>query len=710
MKDEEAVVSMGHNLSAYYRYMTRIERPMASLYEEVQLIINYLDIQKLRNGRIHYQIAISDEMLKQQVPRLMLQPIVENAVIHGVGKSYSSGEIRITGEMSDGFCKLYIDDDGPGMLDEQLVMLNRKMREPLQEDMGYGLWNTNQRINHQFGDKSHISFTKSDIGGFRTEMKENGQMQMIIVDDEAHWVDNLSTTKPWHTLGIETVHKAYSAQEALRILETHPIDIVISDVLMPEMTGIELIAKIRERDNRIKCIILSGYSDFEYTKEALRHHAVDYLLKPPTDNELLGAVKLAVDQLEEEWRSISSYERIEYTLRENLPLLRGQLLLNTLRGERLPAEEWSRKLESYKLPIRFGECALLLVRMEEDFGQYHNKDQHLMEYAIINIAEEIFGEFTHVWGVKEEHGYLAFLLQFKDEHQTAGKETKLEKSAMQLQSKVKQFLKGSLSIVMTDPFHFPDMLPNRYRHALDYFRQIVGKEREFVMRACDLESHVSHGALDIIHAPPGLKNLLEAGRWEVVEQKLNEVFAELDEKWSDSWEHCLEAGYTIASCFTHFAHRNGHTLVGLLGQDIELLQSGEAFASIGKLRSWAFGALGKLKEGTSNEVKNIRSVYVKKIQRFVETNLHDDVSLRALADHVNLHPTHLSKLYKIETGEGVSDFVSRLRMETACHKLKTTDKKVYEISAEIGYLDPAYFIKVFKRQFGSTPQEYREEN
>ncbi|MDQ6422379.1 response regulator [Paenibacillus sp. LHD-117] len=534
-------------------------------------------------------------------------------------------------------------------------------------------------------------------------------MQMIIVDDEAHWVDNLSTTKPWHTLGIETVHKAYSAQEALRILDTHPIDIIISDVLMPEMTGIELLEIVRERDKRIKCIILSGYSDFEYTKEALRNQAVDYLLKPPTDQELLGSVKSAIEQLEAEWGTVSSHERTLHILRENLPLLRGQLLLSTLRGERLPAEEWERKLDSYELPFRFGECALMLVRMEEEFGQYRNKGHHLMEYAIMNIAEEIFGEFAYVWGVKEEHGYLAFLLQFKEELPAARKETNLEKSAMHLQAKVKQYLKGSLSIVMTEPFLFPGNLPDRYRHALAYFRQIVGDEREFVIRAGDLDHGVSQGVLDVIHSPPSLKSLLEAGRWESAEEKLAEALAELDGKWSDSWEHCLEAGYLIASSFTHYCHRNGYTLEGALGRDdIELLRSGESFSSIGKLRSWSFGALGKLKERSSSEVKDNRSVYVKKIQSFVEANLHLDVSLRALADHVNLHPTHLSKLYKIETGEGVSDFVSRLRMEMACHKLISTDKKVYEISADIGYLDPAYFIKVFKKQFGMTPQEYRE--
>ncbi|GGD70314.1 sensor histidine kinase [Paenibacillus nasutitermitis] len=170
MKDEEAVVSMGHNLSAYYRYMTRLERPTASLNEEIQLIINYLDIQKLRNGRIHYTIDIPEAMLSQQVPRLLLQPIVENAVIHGVGKTYSSGEIRIKGVMTGGFCKLYVDDDGPGMTEEQLSVLNRTMKQPLQDDTGYGFWNTNQRLIHQFGDQSQLVFSQSDLGGFQTEI------------------------------------------------------------------------------------------------------------------------------------------------------------------------------------------------------------------------------------------------------------------------------------------------------------------------------------------------------------------------------------------------------------------------------------------------------------------------------------------------------------------------------------------------------------
>ncbi|GAB1157106.1 two-component system sensor histidine kinase YesM [Paenibacillus illinoisensis] len=170
MKDEQAVVSMAHNLSAYYRYTTRMERETSSLRDEIKLLINYLDIQKLRNGRIEYHIDIPEDMLAQSVPRLMLQPMVENSVIHGVAKSYSSGEIRITGESVDGYGKIYIDDDGPGLSSEQYDALNLKMQEPLQEEMGCGLWNTNQRIMHLFGSQSHLQFGPSPLGGFRTEI------------------------------------------------------------------------------------------------------------------------------------------------------------------------------------------------------------------------------------------------------------------------------------------------------------------------------------------------------------------------------------------------------------------------------------------------------------------------------------------------------------------------------------------------------------
>ena len=171
----------------------------------------------------------------------------------------------------------------------------------------------------------------------------------------------------------------------------------------------------------------------------------------------------------------------------------------------------------------------------------------------------------------------------------------------------------------------------------------------------------------------------------------------------------MEAGFLITAAFTNLAHRNKLTLAGLMGSEIDQLQSGEVFSTIGKLRKWSLGVLAKLKEGTSNEVKDTRSEYVKRFRSLPIKPASGCFFARARRP-CEPASTHLSKIYKIETGEGISEYIARLRMDRACHKLVTTTKKVYEISLEIGYMDPAYFIKVFKRQFGVTPQEYRDQH
>ena len=128
--------------------------------------------------------------------------------------------------------------------------------------------------------------------------------QLLIVDDEAHVVERLAELVPWEQSGILTVYKAYSADEAIEKLHEHPIDVVITDIHMPGMTGLELSALIRMKWKKIQCILLSGYADFEYAKEAIQQGASSYLLKPVTDEELLAAVSQALEKLQAQWEQV----------------------------------------------------------------------------------------------------------------------------------------------------------------------------------------------------------------------------------------------------------------------------------------------------------------------------------------------------------------------------------------------------------------------
>jgi two-component system sensor histidine kinase YesM len=165
--NKHAATTMVLNLSQYFRYITMLEHTLTTLREELKLIENYLTIQNLRIERFHYEIDLPDGLLDQQIPRLMIQPIIENTIVHGIEKSKSYGIINVTGEqVADGF-RIIIDDNGVGLSDQQLTELQHKVSNPLDQETGCGLWNVHQRLTYQFGQQSGLTFSHSPLGGLR---------------------------------------------------------------------------------------------------------------------------------------------------------------------------------------------------------------------------------------------------------------------------------------------------------------------------------------------------------------------------------------------------------------------------------------------------------------------------------------------------------------------------------------------------------------
>ncbi|MHA2857290.1 sensor histidine kinase [Paenibacillus lautus] len=168
--EKEAVVAMALNLGEYYRYTTRLEKPTAPLEEEVKLVDNYLTIQMLRLQRLTFEIEVPDSMMQLEIPRLLLQPIVENAVIHGVEDQLDFAMIHISGEIEGSRCRIRIDNNGQGMDVGIIEKLNRQVEEPLNESGGFGLWNIHQRLVTRYGKHAGLTFSESPSGGLRVEI------------------------------------------------------------------------------------------------------------------------------------------------------------------------------------------------------------------------------------------------------------------------------------------------------------------------------------------------------------------------------------------------------------------------------------------------------------------------------------------------------------------------------------------------------------
>ncbi|GIP18187.1 putative two-component sensor response regulator [Paenibacillus montaniterrae] len=545
--------------------------------------------------------------------------------------------------------------------------------------------------------------------------------QLLIVDDQPDLVEDLATNIDWSSIGISSVYQAHSANEALDTMKMTQIDIVITDIRMPGISGLDLIEAIKASWSHVKCILLSGYNDFEYAQRALQYQASDYLLKPVEDNELLEAVQKAIGELEQHWLEISSWQKAISSIKANLPILRSHLL-TTLLHKQLPQEQLQKRLSMVELLIPLDSpCYMMLLRMEDYFYEQSEQDSSLLEYAICNIAEEIFDDGYRLWHVKDSYGYYAFLIlpalqgekgsfAADDSAVSALNAEVIEQKAAHLQHYVKLYLKGTISLVLSQQLSFPQQLTSVYEQLLRSFRQRIGSERDFLLTMHEERAAESDDAdcLSELYAPPLLNHLLEIGQWDAVEEKLHAIFNELEQKRGDSHEHILEAYYAIVSSLSYAIHKNKLRMADCLGDEFNHMLEGPRFHTIAQLRVWLDEVIQAYKRVLSERSQDSRTGVIQKVQEYAAQHL-TEASLQSLADHVFLNASYLSKIYKLETGEGISEYLSRLRMETAAHLLRTTNEKIYEISVKVGYNKTSYFIKVFKDRYGVTPQEYRDQ-
>ncbi|MFD0959962.1 sensor histidine kinase [Paenibacillus chungangensis] len=165
-KNPQAVIEMAQNLAYYYRFITKNNFYQMTLEEELKLVKSYLSVQALRNTRLSYRIEVDEGMQSVLVPPLILQPIVENAIIHGIDNKADSGMISIRGSIQEEIYMLVVEDDGYGMPADQLASLHMLLDgKQTMHDKGCGLWNVHQRLRHRYGPLSGLTIESSDLGG-----------------------------------------------------------------------------------------------------------------------------------------------------------------------------------------------------------------------------------------------------------------------------------------------------------------------------------------------------------------------------------------------------------------------------------------------------------------------------------------------------------------------------------------------------------------
>ncbi|MEK5466319.1 response regulator [Paenibacillus sp. FSL R7-0210] len=524
-------------------------------------------------------------------------------------------------------------------------------------------------------------------------------MKLLIVDDEEHLVESMTASIAWETAGITSVFSACSGKQAMEQMDKNAADIVVTDVRMPGMNGIELIRAVKQKWPRTVSILLTGHAEFEYAQQGLKAKAAHYFLKPVKDEELLAAVSDAARALQAEREQMTAYVQSQAMVHRNLPILRSNLLNHLIQGRMWTERKLTEQLQLYGLPIGLGDTiSLILIRIEDPQKRYDPSDMSLPGFAVTNIVEELVSQHFKSWSCEDVYGHLLFIVNGGGD--ASGRQ--LEQTADEMRQIVSRLLHLTVSVILSPSGTFPASVEELYQRCVATVRSQIGYDNDFVVQLGG--HHVKPASLVVasLYSPPLFPHLLEAGNWEAAREKLQEVLLEWGTKYSGSHEHLSEIYYALKSAFSYFVHKNGGLLTDYR------LHTPLDIRSIGELEYWATGLLDRLQHEMNTELSASRHSVVAQIHQFVQEHLSEDVSLQAIAEYVYMHPTHVSKVFKRETGENLSDYLLRLRMEKAVFLLKDSKYRVYEIANRLGYKNPTYFIKVFKEHFGVTPQEFRE--
>ncbi len=542
-------------------------------------------------------------------------------------------------------------------------------------------------------------------------------IEVLLVDDESYVTESLQRTIPWAELGVWKVHQAVSGAQALQMIEEQQIDIVVTDISMPGMTGLELMERVGARWPNIRSILLTGYSDFEYAKKAIRLQAFDYILKPVNDEEFIKSVTDAIESLKDEWEAHDKYHLLLYKRKGDYSVLRTNLMHDLLLGKMLSERTLKDKLKEYEVAFELpAPSVILLIQLGK---HYTAMDQHsisLMEYAIGNIAEELFKEQFQVWFCKAPHDCLLLLVELKADtvkeielvdNYEAVRMGLLKAAIAEFRIHVSNYLKGDISLIVSKWFTFPEGLTSAYRNGLSAMYLTTSNESSSVLflEEHDVQEKVAVKSLESLYRPPTLIHLLESKQWEAVRLKIAEVFRDME---SAPREHLYEVFLSITNAFMYIAHKDGHFISQIDQYAFDPLLTQRIIVSLEKLQNWAYEMLSKLQKELSESEQYTKSYMIRQVHELIAGHGGYELSVKSIAEQVYLHPVYLSKIYKAETGEGLGDYIIRMRMEHALYLLKSTNKKIYEITTALGYQNPQYFSILFKKHYGMTPNEFRE--
>ncbi|MEK8132813.1 response regulator [Paenibacillus filicis] len=535
-------------------------------------------------------------------------------------------------------------------------------------------------------------------------------MKVLLVDDKESVVQGIHKHIPWDQLGVERVELAYDGAEALEKDRELQADLIITDIRMPNMDGIELMERLRSVRREARFIVLSGYDEFDYAKQAMSLGASEYVLKPVDIKTLSQLIDKELGEIRKQREHDEQRQQFQRKMQASLPALRQQYLteLVLFRDHRLHRlqDKWS----FAEIPVKPSSFGLLVAAIDgfADIAEHPVQEVELTRFIVENIIRDCLSEWGTGIAFYSEWGRLTLLVNYE----AAQEEKEIKLGLLQFADYCRLAIERNSKLTVTIGVSSlcPELkdLPGGYSQACEAIEHVYFFGGNQVVHYEDLVAYryrLQRTAYPVVEEQE-LLTRVKRGQPELIEAGIDPFFQSLHRQGGTPHDirlACLQLSAVL------------YRLLHDMGLDDELSGAArhtwkEAFEniSLAELRAHML----KLSEEAAQQVRLWMKAGTKNIaeqaRQYVAEQALSVITLPLVADHVGVSPNYLSSLFKKEAGMTFVEFITELKLSKAKEWLIDPHVPIYEIAERLGYNDRRYFREIFKKKTGQTPSEYRD--
>lgn len=538
--------------------------------------------------------------------------------------------------------------------------------------------------------------------------------KVLIVDDEKPARETLIHLINWEHTSFRIVDSAKNGKEALEKYRVYNPDLIIVDIQMPVMDGLEFIRQVRVNDKEQKFVILSCHENFHYAREAIKMDVADYLLKDLlTPEDLYSVLEKVRYDIEKKSVNKTVYPRgFSEDLNKYIDEYKD-IALKTIVFENPGKEKIDEYIKRFGLKLKNDYHVLFCILVDgyKKIAESLNLNQEKRKCTrILNTINNLLTEKFKGECFYNGNGEYIALVRLEDIRSQLKFVTDCYEICREIRNNVEKAEDITLTIGVSRGFYRLNEVSDRYEEArqITKYKIFVGKGKTlFYNTILPKATHLTPEVLEkkLIN----IKNHIE-------KENISAVTKEIDSLYNDSIKGFMQYNYlkyinsSMFNIIVEFCSKEKIKYEGVFGYNYIPVDEVETLETVREMSEWFKTVFVKIIKLKSQKGSKFCSRRVRDAVEYIEKNFNSELGLSQIADALGLHKGYLCRLFKQETGENLTDYILRFRIDKAKQLILTTNLKLYEIAERTGFSSAQQFSLNFKKVAGMTPIEFRDKN